>query len=271
MKRGEGVPASKTCYEIPSTMNAKTAGYLILYGGFLIFCWVLGYLSNPEKAKTALMSGGTFGALSIVWGVLGARGVRWSLPAALVTTRPAGPRFRLAGECRLDGCPRWQIRKIVRSESDHPHAGRLGADAPVFAEVPKDRRTGTTGEQRAMTISSVPQARDRDGLFQREENSTCCFLIVHVATSPRFTPPPLTCTIILRRSSLDSWKYSKPFTPRSAPWPSPSLSGLGSMSENAQCKGEREPLANQLLRKLLLSFYRQADGTNLALNSWKKL
>jgi hypothetical protein len=43
-------------------------------------------LSNPEKAKTALMSGGTFGALSIVWGVLGARGVRWSLPAALATT-----------------------------------------------------------------------------------------------------------------------------------------------------------------------------------------
>ena len=32
------------------------------------------------------MSGGTFGALSILWGVLGARGVRWSWPAALVTT-----------------------------------------------------------------------------------------------------------------------------------------------------------------------------------------
>jgi len=47
---------------------------------------LLGYLSNPEKAKTALMSGGTFGALSIVWGVLGARGFRWSLPAALATT-----------------------------------------------------------------------------------------------------------------------------------------------------------------------------------------
>jgi uncharacterized membrane protein (UPF0136 family) len=47
---------------------------------------LLGYLSNPEKAKTALMSGGTFGALSILWGVLGARGVRWSQPAAIVTT-----------------------------------------------------------------------------------------------------------------------------------------------------------------------------------------
>ena len=67
-------------------MNTKTAGYLILYGVFLFVMGLLGYWSNPEKAKTALMSGGTFGALSILWGVLGARGVRWSLPAAFVTT-----------------------------------------------------------------------------------------------------------------------------------------------------------------------------------------
>ena len=67
-------------------MNTKTARYLILYGGFLIVMGVAGYLSNPEKAKTALMSGGTFGGLSILWGVLGARGVRWSLPAAITTT-----------------------------------------------------------------------------------------------------------------------------------------------------------------------------------------
>lgn len=67
-------------------MNVQTAGYLIFYGLFLILCGLLGFLSNPEKAKTALMSGGTFGALSIVWGVLGARGFRWSQPAALTTT-----------------------------------------------------------------------------------------------------------------------------------------------------------------------------------------
>ena len=69
-----------------NAMNTKTAGYLILYGAFLIIMRLLGYLSNPEKAQTALLSGGTFGALSIVWGVLGARGVRWTLPAAMVTT-----------------------------------------------------------------------------------------------------------------------------------------------------------------------------------------
>jgi uncharacterized membrane protein (UPF0136 family) len=69
-----------------NAMNTRTAGYLMLYGAFLIVMGLLGYLSNPEKAKTALMSGGTFGVLSIVWGVLGARDVRWSLPAALATT-----------------------------------------------------------------------------------------------------------------------------------------------------------------------------------------
>ncbi len=67
-------------------MNARTAGYLVFYGGFLILMGLAGFLSNPEKAKTALMSGGTFGALSILWGVMGARGARWSLPAAMTTT-----------------------------------------------------------------------------------------------------------------------------------------------------------------------------------------
>lgn len=67
-------------------MKTTTAGYLIFYGCFLTVMGLLGYLSNPEKAKTALMSGGTFGALSILWGVLMARGIRWSLPASVATT-----------------------------------------------------------------------------------------------------------------------------------------------------------------------------------------
>lgn len=67
-------------------MDTRTAGYLIIYGVFLMVAGLLGFLSNPEKAKTALMSGGTFGLLSILWGVLGARGFRWSRPAAITTT-----------------------------------------------------------------------------------------------------------------------------------------------------------------------------------------
>jgi len=58
----------------------------MLYGAFLMVMGLAGYWSNPEKAKTALMAGGTFGTLSILWGVLGARGVRWCLPVAKVST-----------------------------------------------------------------------------------------------------------------------------------------------------------------------------------------
>jgi len=57
-----------------------------------------------------------------------------------------------------------------------------------------------------------PLRRASTWLFEREENSARRLLIVHVAesrqggiaTSPRFTPPPLTCMMILRRSSLAS-------------------------------------------------------------------
>jgi len=57
--------------------NAKL---LFAYGAFLILVGLVGYLSNPEKAKTALISGGTFGLLNIGFGWLLARGwapARW--------------------------------------------------------------------------------------------------------------------------------------------------------------------------------------------------
>lgn len=66
-------------------MNHKLSKTLIIYGAFLILAGVAGFLSNPEKAKTALMSGGTFGMLSIIWGVLGLRQIAWSLKAGLIT------------------------------------------------------------------------------------------------------------------------------------------------------------------------------------------
>jgi uncharacterized membrane protein (UPF0136 family) len=50
-------------------MNTQTVGKWFLgFGAFLLLCGLLGYLSNPEKAKTALISGATFGLLSAAWG-----------------------------------------------------------------------------------------------------------------------------------------------------------------------------------------------------------
>lgn len=67
-------------------MTKNLGTWMIGYGGFLIAIGVIGYLSNPEKAATALVSGGTFGALSIAWGALLRRGTGWARWAALATT-----------------------------------------------------------------------------------------------------------------------------------------------------------------------------------------
>lgn len=60
--------------------------WFVGFGIFLILCGVAGYLSNPAGAKTALMSGGTFGALSVLWGVLMMKGFAWAKIAAWVST-----------------------------------------------------------------------------------------------------------------------------------------------------------------------------------------
>jgi uncharacterized membrane protein (UPF0136 family) len=66
---------------------------LCVYGTFLIIVGLIGYLSNPEKAKTALLSGGTFGALNIALGWLGSRGWKRSIPIALVVCLLLGGVF----------------------------------------------------------------------------------------------------------------------------------------------------------------------------------
>jgi len=60
--------------------------WLIGYGVFLFLCGLAGYLSNPVAAKTALMSGSVFGALSILWGFLLGKGFGFAKWAALATT-----------------------------------------------------------------------------------------------------------------------------------------------------------------------------------------
>ena len=67
-------------------MNPRLGNWLLGYGTFLIAIGVAGYLSNPAKAATALVSGGTFGSLSIAWGLLLRSGRGWARTGAIVTT-----------------------------------------------------------------------------------------------------------------------------------------------------------------------------------------
>ena len=63
-----------------------TGRWFVGFGIFLILCGVAGYLSNPAGAKTALISGGSFGGLSAVWGLLMMKGFAWAKVAAWVST-----------------------------------------------------------------------------------------------------------------------------------------------------------------------------------------
>lgn len=60
--------------------------WLVGFGIFLFLCGLAGFLSNPAKAQTALIMGGTFGGLSVVWGVLLGKGFAFAKWGALVTT-----------------------------------------------------------------------------------------------------------------------------------------------------------------------------------------
>ena len=67
-------------------MKSSSWKWIVVYGIFLIVMGIIGFASNPEKAKTALLSGGFFGGINIVWGVLLAKGFRWAQFAAFATT-----------------------------------------------------------------------------------------------------------------------------------------------------------------------------------------
>ena len=60
--------------------------WFVGFGIFLVLCGMAGFLSNPAGAKTALISGGMFGGLSALWGVLMLRGFGWARVAAWVST-----------------------------------------------------------------------------------------------------------------------------------------------------------------------------------------
>jgi uncharacterized membrane protein (UPF0136 family) len=63
--------------------TAKKSKALLLFGAYLLVAGLIGYLSNPSKALTALYSGGLFGLLSIASGIHLQRGNPWALKAGL--------------------------------------------------------------------------------------------------------------------------------------------------------------------------------------------
>jgi len=65
-------------------MKNNFGKWMIAYGLFLCVMGLAGYLSNPEKARTALMSGGTFGGIAVTLGLLAQRGFAWTRGAGLL-------------------------------------------------------------------------------------------------------------------------------------------------------------------------------------------
>jgi len=75
-------------------MKNTLSGWLIRYGLFLMGVAIIAVMYIPKTgqiafnpaAKTALISGGICGGLSILWGVLLGRGMSWARIAAIVSS-----------------------------------------------------------------------------------------------------------------------------------------------------------------------------------------
>jgi hypothetical protein len=85
-------------------IRSKVGKWYIGFGIFLIVCGAAGYASNPAAAKTALMSGGTFGVLSALWGF-------WILKGGRLAS------FLAAGLTTLMLCGAFSWRSIVSWQS----------------------------------------------------------------------------------------------------------------------------------------------------------
>ncbi|MDP4624056.1 MAG: hypothetical protein NWT08_02845 [Akkermansiaceae bacterium] len=83
---------------------------LIGYGVFLFLCGLAGFISNPAAAKTALISGSVFGGLSVVWGLLLAKGFGFARVAGIVTAMLLcgvfGWRSTVSWQRVMDGDPK---------------------------------------------------------------------------------------------------------------------------------------------------------------------
>lgn len=75
-------------------MKHPLSAWLVRYGLFLVSVGIIAVMYDPKTgqfgfnpaAKTALMSGGICGGLSLAWGLLLGRGFQWARVAAIVSS-----------------------------------------------------------------------------------------------------------------------------------------------------------------------------------------
>jgi len=77
-----------------SSMKLPSLSWWLLgYGAFVLSMGIIGYLSNPEKAGTALKSGGMVAGLAVVWATGWIFQLRWALFGAAATLGLVGVAF----------------------------------------------------------------------------------------------------------------------------------------------------------------------------------
>ncbi|MGE9289982.1 MAG: hypothetical protein ACQKBT_03265 [Puniceicoccales bacterium] len=101
-------PVASTSRKVPRKRRAF-AFTLLAYGVFLIAIGAAGYANNPEKAKTALIFAGTFGAVHLLWSFLWNRKpefARYAVAISLILVLFASTwRTWIAWQAFLDGDP----------------------------------------------------------------------------------------------------------------------------------------------------------------------
>ncbi|WFB37762.1 hypothetical protein P3T73_08320 [Kiritimatiellota bacterium B12222] len=101
-------------------ISIEIGRWYVGYGLFLFLCGVMGFASNPSAAKTALISGGTFGSLSALWGFWMLKGGR-VLPfiaAGMTTLMLCGVftwRATVSWQAVSRGEPKWVAAILITS------------------------------------------------------------------------------------------------------------------------------------------------------------